>query len=261
MCYNMLSAIYHVLIAMPVFGFIDFGSTKLYNHFIDYKLSEISIMFAELFNRKTVNAENALLFGFMQRENEYVYETSILDNLFLLQIIISPEGNVDTKVIEKATNEEYTLYKTSAVGSFVGAVRDAVKEILIEISDKCFDIFKSAQTKEIISYVREKYGDELEFLWEKSPHNAIWRRKDTAKWYGAILTISKSKLGIDSEEKAEIINLHIQPEKMASLLKSGNYFPGWHMNKKSWFTIILDGSISTEEICRHIDESYLLAKK
>ena len=37
--------------------------------------------------------------------------------------------------------------------------------------------------------------------------------------------------------------------------------PGWHMNKKNWYTIILDGRIQTEEVCTRIDESYRLAKK
>ena len=37
--------------------------------------------------------------------------------------------------------------------------------------------------------------------------------------------------------------------------------PGWHMNKKTWYTVILDGSVSTADICRRIDDSYALAKK
>lgn len=217
-------------------------------------------MFEELFDRKSFNPEKALSFGFAEQESKYIYEADILDDQFLLRIIISAEGNVDTKLTEKATKEEYILYKTNAVGSFVGTVRDSVREMLIEISDKCFDVFKSSQAKEIICYVRNRYGDELEFLWEKSPENAIWRCKDTSKWYGVILTISKSKLGINSEEKAEILNLHISPEKMEGLLQNPNYYSGWHMNKKSWFSVILDGSVATEEICQRIDESYLLAK-
>lgn len=37
--------------------------------------------------------------------------------------------------------------------------------------------------------------------------------------------------------------------------------PGYHMNKKHWITICLDGSVPIDDICRKIDESYLLAKK
>jgi O-6-methylguanine DNA methyltransferase len=32
--------------------------------------------------------------------------------------------------------------------------------------------------------------------------------------------------------------------------------PGWHQNKEHWNTIILDGSIPDEDICRMIAESY-----
>lgn len=38
--------------------------------------------------------------------------------------------------------------------------------------------------------------------------------------------------------------------------------PGYHMNKKHWNTITLDGSLPNEEILTMIDESYdLVAKK
>ena len=37
--------------------------------------------------------------------------------------------------------------------------------------------------------------------------------------------------------------------------------PGWHMNKKHWYTMILDGSVERRELFRRIDESYRLAVK
>ena len=33
------------------------------------------------------------------------------------------------------------------------------------------------------------------------------------------------------------------------------------MNKKSWFTIRLDGSVEFEKICAYLDKSYTLAVK
>lgn len=36
-------------------------------------------------------------------------------------------------------------------------------------------------------------------------------------------------------------------------------FPGYHMNKKSWITIILDGAMKTKRICELIDNSYALS--
>lgn len=56
--------------------------------------------------------------------------------------------------------------------------------ILELIANKCFenDVFQSDYAHKVIRYVRQTYGDELEFLWERFPDNAIFRRKDTGKW-------------------------------------------------------------------------------
>lgn len=220
-------------------------------------------MFDELFRRKIVDIQKAILFGFVQSNSNYIYETDILDGSFLLQIIITPDGNIDTKLTEKAIGDEYVLYKTNATGSFVGEVRNAIEAILKQVAEQCYntEIFKSAQAKEIICYVREKYGDELEFLWEKFPDNAIWRRKDNEKWYGALLTVKASKLGLDDDKSIEILDLRIKTEDIETTVDNQRFFMGYHMNKKHWYTLLLDGSIPTEEICRRIDESYLLAKK
>ena len=220
-------------------------------------------MFDELFRRKTVDIQKAVLFGFAQGNGNYIYATDILDGSFLLQVIITLNGNIDTKLTEKATDDEYVLYKTNATGAFVGEVRNAIEAILIQVADKCYstEILKSAQAKEIICYVREKYGDELEFLWEKFPDNAIWRRKDNEKWYGALLTVKASKLALDGDMMIEILDLRIKTENIETTVDNQRFFMGYHMNKKHWYTLLLNGSIPTEEICRRIDESYLLAKK
>ena len=220
-------------------------------------------MFDELFRRKTVDIQKAILFGFVQSNSNYIYETDILDGSFLLQIVITPDGNIDTKLTEKAIGDEYVLYKTNATGSFVGEVRKAIEAILKQVADQCYntEIFKSAQAKDIICYVREKYGDELEFLWEKFSDNAIWRRKDSEKWYGILLRVKASKLGLADDKLIEILDLRIKTEDIEATVDNERFFMGYHMNKKNWYTILLDDSIPTEEICRRIDGSYLLAKK
>ena len=82
----------------------------------------------------------------------------------------------------------------------------------------------------------------------KGLNNAVWRRADNEKWYGALLTVEKQKLGIKSHDTAEIIDLRADPEEVKELIKEENYYPGWHMNKKHWYTVILDGSVAFEEI-------------
>lgn len=220
-------------------------------------------MFEGIFHSRKLNCDKLPGYGFEAKGSRWIYRVPILDNAFILQVSVDENGAVDTELTEAGTNEPYVLYKTNASGTFVGLVRTAIEDVLQEIAEACYEIsvFRSAQTLEMIRYVRDRYGDEPEYLWTKFPDNAVLRRKDSKKWYAAILTVEKSKLGLPSNAPAEIIDLRLSPEQMAQTVDGKRFFPGWHMNKKSWYTIILDHSVSTEELCRRLDESYTLAKK
>lgn len=218
-------------------------------------------MFEDIFRHKKVVAEKLEAYGFRQTRGVYRYDRDILNGEFHLEIILGKSSVPETRVTDNATGEEYVLYRTDAVGKYVGTVREAVVAVLRDIAGQCCEtaVFKARQSAELMAYIREKYGDELEFLWEKFPDCAVWRRKDTRKWYAVLLTVSRRKLGLPSEDSAEIIDLRSKPELLQQRMDNRRYFPGWHMNKKHWYTIILDGSVPLEEICRNIDESYLLA--
>ena len=124
-------------------------------------------------------------------------------------------------------------------------------------------MFNSPQAQEVIAYVRKKYGDELEFLWQKFPKNAIWRNKDNQKWYAALLAVPRNKLvGQTSEKEVEIIDIRFQKNEALEFAESNdNVFPGYHMNKNNWVTIILDGSMATEQILELLDQSYRISLK
>ena len=94
---------------------------------------------------------------------------------------------------------------------------------------------------------------------EKSPKNAIWRNQNNRKWYGAVLVISKDKLKIESNEMVEILDLRYQKNDIKNIIDNYKIFPGYHMNKDNWITIILDGRVELEEIYQLIDNSYQLS--
>ncbi len=220
-------------------------------------------MFEDIFKWKKSNTEKMSAYGFVRKDGKWVYETNIMDGAFRLYIFAAENGDMDTNVIEIENDEPYVLYKTNASGTFVGEIRSAVEAVLTDISISCYDssVFRTNQAQMTIEYVRKKYGDELEFLWPKSPGNAIWRRKDSQKWYGVILTVNGRKIGLDIDKTVEIIDLRMMPENRNDILSREHYHPGWHMNKKSWYTLVLDDGISDEEIMLRITESYELAKK
>ena len=222
-------------------------------------------MFEEIFAHKKFDFGKLAAFGFKaEKDGVYVYAVNISGGQFWLKIMVDNSGNVTSRVFDNDTGDEYVLYRAeNAVGAFVGEIRQECAKVLQKIAETCCDesIFKNDETLAVIAYVREKYGDEFEFLWEKFPDNAIVRRKDNQKWYAVILTISRQKLGLNGNDKIEVMDLRGLPEEIAGLTDGQKYFPGYHMNKKHWYTLCLDGSVGLEEICRRVDESYLLAKK
>lgn len=220
-------------------------------------------MFEDIFERKKHNIEKMSAYGFIVKDGKWVYETNIFDGAFRLSVFIAESGDVDTNLIEIENGEPYILYKTNASGTYVGEIRAAVEAVLIDIANACYDpsVFKTDQAQMAIEYVRKKYGDELEFLWEKFPDNAVWRRKDNQKWYGAILTVKGRKIGLNTDRIVEIIDLRMKAEDRDDILSREHYYPGWHMNKKSWYTLVFDDCIADEEIKLRITESYELAKK
>ena len=202
-------------------------------------------------------------FGFELKDNSYYYHTSLLKNQFKMSVKINLDNSIFTEIIDTETNEPYILHLLEIKRSgYSEKVYKEYSEVLEKIKKECFEdeIFKANYTKEIVAYIKNKYGDELEFLWEKSPKNAVVRRKSSKKWYAVILTVSKRKLNLDSDEIIEVINLHNIVEEIKKLIDNKKYFPAYHMNKKYWCTICLDGTVELKEIYRMIDISYELAK-
>ncbi|MCC8131016.1 MAG: MmcQ/YjbR family DNA-binding protein [Oscillospiraceae bacterium] len=220
-------------------------------------------MFEEIFRRRKLVSERLLKYGFEETGGKYCFHTDIMGGEFSLLVTVDENEHVETDLTETDSGEEFTLYKTNAASTYIGDVRNAISDVLADISAKCYQpsVFKNPQTLRLIEHVSETYGDELEFLWEKFPDNAVWRRKDTGKWYGAVLTVAKNKLVGSSSYVAEIVDLRVQPEKLSELLCKEHYYPGWHMNKKSWYTIILEDEIPDEELFQHVRESFELAVK
>ena len=212
---------------------------------------------------KKIDLKKLEEFGFKLINKSYYYYTSLLKNQFKMTIKINLDNSIFTEIIDTETNEPYVLHLLEMKRSgYSEKVYKAYSEVLEKIKKECFEdeIFKANYAKEIINYIKNKYGDELEFLWEKSPKNAVVRRKSTNKWYAVILTVSKRKLNLDCDEIIEVINLHNIAEEIEKLIDNKKYFPAYHMNKKYWCTICLDGTVELEEIYKLIDISYELAK-
>ncbi len=66
--------------------------------------------------------------------------------------------------------------------------------------------------------------------------------------------------GLDNEDLR--FNVKCDPDKAIELREEFScVLPGYHMNKKHWNTIVVDGSVSSKELKEWIDHSYNLVVK
>ena len=64
-------------------------------------------------------------------------------------------------------------------------------------------------------------------------------------------------MGLDSEELR--FNVKCDPDKALELREEFPcVLPGYHMNKKHWNTIVVDGSVSAKQLKEWINHSYVL---
>lgn len=217
-----------------------------------------------IFSHKSPSAEKLIKFGFSRVEGGFECERKILGGDFTVRVSVSADGEVKAETFDSSSGEPYALHLVEgSEGEFIGRVREQFKALLEEISEKCFyrDSFKSPLAKELIKFVEEKYFAETEYLWEKFPQTAVWRRNDSKKWFGVVFRLPKKKLGLQDDELVEFIDLRLSPDRLNGLIDEKRFFRAYHMNKKSWFTVLLDGSADFSEICRLVDDSYHLATK
>ena len=60
-------------------------------------------------------------------------------------------------------------------------------------------------------------------------------------------------------QQRPIVNLKCDPEQASALCDiHADIIPGYHMDKRHWITVFLDGAVPTGEVQRLIDQSYEL---
>ena len=215
----------------------------------------------EMFKDRDINIDKLKKYGFILDEDEYVYRKNILNNSFSL--IVKIKDVVDYTVIDLENDEEYMPLKISGVvGEYVSNVRNACKEILEDISYKCYEnkYFKNDITSKVIEYIKNKYDVDLEYTF-KDNNLGVFRRKDNEKWFGILIALNGNKVDVSINKEVELINLKAKAEDVIRLIEKDGIYRAYHMNKKYWISCILDEKINIDEIFKLIDNSFELTGK
>ena len=215
----------------------------------------------EIFKAYQFNSKKAKEYGFVENQGVWTYSSTILQGDFLMMVTVE-DGDLSFQVYDQETGELYPqVHMESMRGTFVGTVREACLEVLYGIRKACFEVeeFLCPQTKRIMAFVQEKYGNQLEYLWEKSPDTAVLRHEDNQKWYAILMRISWEKLDKGKEGEVEVVNL--KNDQVAEMLTLKGIYPAFHMNKSYWISVPLDDKLSDQQILDLIKTSWGLTRK
>ena len=218
----------------------------------------------EIFKKYTPDFKKLIEYGFKKNKTKYSFEKVFKNNQFKAVIEIKKDGNLTGTVYDLENNDEFLPLKVETQqGAFIGAIREEYKSILADIRDNCFskNYFIFPQSNRITNLIIKKYGDIPNFMWEKFPNFGVFKNTDNNKWYGTVMNIDYSKLGLNNKNPVEVINVKLDKDEIQDLLKKEGFYPAWHMNKKSWITITLDETLADDEIMNLIDESYSYTRK
>ena len=215
----------------------------------------------EIFKAYQFNSKKAKEYGFVENQGVWTYNSTILQGVFLMMVTVK-DGDLNFQVYDQETGDLYPqVHMESMRGRFVGNVREACLEVIYDIRKACFEVqdYICPQTKRIMTLVQEKYENQLEYLWEKSPDTAVLRHDDNQKWYAVLMKISWEKLDKSREGQVEVVNL--KHDQVADLLVEKGIYSAFHMNKRYWISLPLDDTLSDEQIVKLFERSWFLTSK
>lgn len=197
-------------------------------------------------------------YGFIREGNALVYKTQLPADDF--RLTVSYDGCFKCTIMDMAMKEEYTNFRRPDAMGFSAEIREQVVQVLTDIREKCCTnlYFRSSQMRRICLFILETFGNKPEFLWAKLPSFAVFREQKSRKWYAITGLVSRSSVdhNSDSKEKIDVLNIKIEKKQLPDLLTQKGFYKAYHMNKESWVSIILDGTVPDKDIHALLRHSY-----
>lgn len=116
------------------------------------------------------------------------------------------------------------------------------------------------QKQQILDFIKKKYKVSGDCPWAKYPDFRVLRHLDNKKWFGLLMNIPKQKLGLSGDDNIDVLNIKTDPVVIGSFIKQRGIMPAYHMNKASWVSVLLDGSVPLSDIEFLLNVSFELTK-
>lgn len=218
-----------------------------------------------VFARKRWIEDRMLSYGFYKTKKIYTLEKPFLDGDFKTVLSVTPKGQVTGKVIDSMTQDEYyQLRQETATGPYVNRVRSAYRSLLTDIADSCCSdvLFASSQANRLTQAILDHFQVKPDFPWEHSSRYqsyGAFRHRSNRKWFALIMNVKREVLDKDGNTSLiDILNVKIPPAQGDELRQIPGIYPAYHMNHKTWISVVLDETLPDEKILELIDTSYQL---
>lgn len=218
-----------------------------------------------VFSRKRWIESKMLAYGFHKANKTYILEKPFLDGDFKTVLSVTPKGQVTGKVIDTITQDEYyQLRQETATGPYVNRVRSAYRSLLTDIADSCCSdvLFASSQAIRLTQAILDHFQVKPDFPWEHSSRYqsyGAFRHTSNRKWFALIMNVKREVLDRDGNTSLiDILNVKIPPAQGDELRQIPGIYPAYHMNHKTWISVVLDETLPDEKILELIDTSYQL---
>ena len=218
----------------------------------------------KVFARMRFSTERLEAYGFEYREACYCLEKEFMDGDFTAELMVFENGSVRGRVIDNMNEEEYIpLRMPNYTGAFVGSVRAAYEELLLDIASECCTevVFASNQANRISAAILEKYSVEPDFPWDEGKYKpaGVFRHRDNNKWFGLVMNIDRRLLDKGApEDMIDVLNLKADESRINALHKILGIYPAYHMNHSKWISVVLDDTLADRDVMDLVEESFRL---
>ncbi len=111
--------------------------------------------------------------------------------------------------------------------------------------------------QKITDYIKNQYGVEPDYPWADDDTSAVFRHPSNRKWFALIMDLKRSTLGLEGDEIISAMNLKIDDVVLhETIVNEPGIMPAYHMNKRHWVTVLLDGSVADEQLFELLEISF-----
>ncbi|MBR4455611.1 MAG: MmcQ/YjbR family DNA-binding protein [Solobacterium sp.] len=212
-----------------------------------------------VFSKSAVNPARLLAYGFVKKEDGYHLSVPFHNGEFTAEIKVCSDGNVNGTVIETEMEEEYLpLRVASQTSAFVSQIRKEYYDLLCDIRDHAFDdqLFAGAQANRLAEVIAETFSDAWDRPFSRLKDAVVFRTPGNQKWYALVMRMKKRKVsGTEEDGECEVLNLRTDEAEHEKLICEAGIYPAWHMNKKTWISVMLDDTLCDDRIFALIRKS------